>query len=387
MKIFALLCLAASALAYPTAAPTNTTSGNSTDPKALLAQLQTTYETNTQALLTKTHCNKYNMRIRKSYSALSQYERLDYLKSVKCLITKRPHLDAYDRTIPGIKSRTDEFTYAHLNQTNFMHVSGLFLPWHRQFMWAYEEALRNECGYKGAVPYWDWAEFSDDQSKSPIFDGSETSFGSNGEAIPHGVQSGVIPGILLNGTFPFPVTRDPGTGGGCVTDGYFKNMTVHLGPVVPANNTQDNLYGEKDNPRCLKRDFDNRVSQASLNPSAVAALMQSPDIHAFRPSMDANMHPSSHRFGGGDIFDLFTSPNDPVFYLLHSQIDRLWTVWQGQDYKTRQDALDGTVTFLNQPPSANATLDTVMIMGTAGGNVKVGEAMSAIGGRYCYMYQ
>src|SRR6266545_3137823 len=30
---------------------------------------------------------------------------------------------------------------------------GQFLPWHRHFMKAYENALRNECGYKGAQPY------------------------------------------------------------------------------------------------------------------------------------------------------------------------------------------------------------------------------------------
>jgi len=34
---------------------------------------------------------------------------------------------------------------ANLSQANFLH-------WHRYFIYAYETALRNECGYKGYQP-------------------------------------------------------------------------------------------------------------------------------------------------------------------------------------------------------------------------------------------
>jgi hypothetical protein len=39
-----------------------------------------------------------------------------------------------------------------VNQTMNIHGNGLFLTWHRYFVWAYEQALRNECGYKGYQP-------------------------------------------------------------------------------------------------------------------------------------------------------------------------------------------------------------------------------------------
>jgi len=29
---------------------------------------------------------------------------------------------------------------------------GNFLSWHRYYTWAYEQALRNECGYNGTQP-------------------------------------------------------------------------------------------------------------------------------------------------------------------------------------------------------------------------------------------
>lgn len=98
-------------------------------------------------------------------------------------------------------------------------------------------------------------------------------------------------------------------------------------------------------------------------------------------------HPNSHAYVGGENMDFYTSNNDPVFYLLHAQVDRPWTVWQGQDYASRRRALDGTVTVANLPPSENATLSTVMHMGVAGGgDVPISQAMSPIENQYCYMY-
>jgi hypothetical protein len=34
----------------------------------------------------------------------------------------------------------------------YIHGNGLFLTWHRYFVWAYEQALRDECGYEGYQP-------------------------------------------------------------------------------------------------------------------------------------------------------------------------------------------------------------------------------------------
>ena len=46
----------------------------------------------------------------------------------------------------------DDFVATHQNQTPFIHFSGTFLGWHRYFVWHYEQALRNECDYKGYQP-------------------------------------------------------------------------------------------------------------------------------------------------------------------------------------------------------------------------------------------
>lgn len=58
-----------------------------------------------------------------------------------------------DQTLyPGAKSRYDDFVAVHINFTLTIHGTGNFLGWHRYFVHAYEQALRNECGYTGYQP-------------------------------------------------------------------------------------------------------------------------------------------------------------------------------------------------------------------------------------------
>ena len=76
-----------------------------------------------------------------------------------------------------------------------------------------------------------------------------------------------------------------------------------------------------------------------------------------------------------------------AFWFHHSMIDRTWWVWQNQDLKKRTNVIAGTLTFLNQPPSQNATLDDAMSLGYIGQpNITVRDAQSTLGGPFCYIY-
>ena len=39
------------------------------------------------------------------------------------------------------------------------------------------------------------------------------------------------------------------------------------------------------------------------------------------------MHNGVHGWVGGDMTAM-TSPNDPIFFMHHAQIDRIWAIWQ-----------------------------------------------------------
>ena len=148
--------------------------------------------------------------------SLTEQERRDYIKAVKCLYNDKPPVSS-PQEVPGARNRFDDFVAGHIRQTLNIHANGYFFAWHRHFLWLYDQALRNECGYQGPTPYWDWTRNNDDLSRSPIFDGSETSFGGNGVALPHGQTLVTAFGLLV---------ISPGTGGGCVTDGPFTDLTV-----------------------------------------------------------------------------------------------------------------------------------------------------------------
>jgi tyrosinase len=81
---------------------------------------------------------------------MSGSERKDYIKAVQCLQKKPSKSDP--AWAPAAKTRYDDFVAIHVNQTMYIHGNGLFLTWHRYFVWAYEQALRNECGYSGYQP-------------------------------------------------------------------------------------------------------------------------------------------------------------------------------------------------------------------------------------------
>lgn len=86
--------------------------------------------------------------------SLTNSERLDYIDAVKCLQATPARTPA--SVASGAKTRFDDFVATHINQTLTIHYTGSFLSWHRYFVWLYEQALKEECGYKGISPVSDF---------------------------------------------------------------------------------------------------------------------------------------------------------------------------------------------------------------------------------------
>ncbi|KAG4415768.1 hypothetical protein IFR04_011068 [Cadophora malorum] len=333
------------------------------------------------------------MSVRKEWGTLSAKERIAYTDAVLCFQAKSP-LTPMDQ-IPGVRSRYDDFVGTHINQTLTIHYTGTFLAWHRYFLWVYEESLRNECGYKGAHPYWNWALFSDNTEAGPVFDGSATSMSGNGAYV---ADKGDLVLVLP----PYPdVSLPAGNGGGCVTSGPFKNMTVNLGPVsLPINGGGSiTSSGLEYNPRCLVRDIGTAINNKYSNATAISDLItQNDDVYWFQTVMQGvpgsgsiGVHGGGHyTIAGNPGADTFTSPGDPAFYLHHGMIDRVWWLWQNQDPANRINAISGTGTFLNFPTSANTTLNTIIDLGFAGntgyGPIAMKDLMSTVAGPFCYTY-
>ncbi|CAG9981060.1 unnamed protein product [Clonostachys byssicola] len=332
-------------------------------------------------------CNISKAVVRREYSNLSDDEKLEYTAAVQCLMSLpakvSPHL------VPGAKSRYDDFVATHINQTDFIHQNGPFLFWHRLFMWTFEQTLRDECGYTGYLPYWNYGKSAEDILNSPYFDGSETSQGGNGVYQEH------------NDTVITPLVTIPSeTGGGCITGPYANNM-ANISATEPffSGVKTGELFAYE--PRCIRRDISTNLAQSWATDNYTVDQLTNPDFQtdfgAFQNQLDnvgSNtngrwpLHLYGHYAMNGDPGgDFYNSPNEPMFWLNHANIDRLWWIWQNQKPIDRAFMINGTMTTGNEPPSADATMEDIIDMGDyVGGSSAIKHHVSTVAGQYCYIY-
>ncbi|KAL4947946.1 tyrosinase central domain protein [Aspergillus filifer] len=325
-------------------------------------------------------CTPENALVRKEWSALTIDEQQGYIDALWCL-RKKPSVLSSDE-YPGVKDRVDDFVATHINYTMVIHRSGVLLPWHRHYVYLWETALRNECGYKGTVPYWNWS-LNTTLSANPIFDTSSTT------------------SLSLSGTGTFNQTEQslrgpevntlpPGTGGGCVLEGPFKDWPVHMGPFLPEevySYAPLPAHSFKYNPRCLQRNLQSATVEKFNNEEIVAQLQNSDSIATFLNLLDhrdgtLGAHGGGHVSVGPTMADVFASPQDPVFMLHHGMIDRLWSQWQRDGRE-----LNGTAVYWDPPTAPLVTLDSVIEFGPLDVPRRIGEVMDVTKGGYCYRYE
>lgn len=154
--------------------------------------------------------------------------------------------------------------WVHITQSNIMHDTGSFLPWHRLYVRAHEILLQTECNYTGAQPYWN--------EQETVLD--------------------MAAGIPYNASDVFdPDTGFGGDGAGddeCVADGPFANLTLHL-------NHTSNFANY-----CLSRSF-NEAGIETANSTYLDACFESEDYAAAWLCYKAKPHTAGHAGVGGTV--------------------------------------------------------------------------------------
>lgn len=74
---------------------------------------------------------------------------------------------------------------------------------------------------------------------------------------------------------------------------------------------------------------------------------------------------------------------DPVFFLHHVNLDKIWAQWQRKDLQKRLSAYNGKAS--NHSEEA-AGLTDILDMGGLSRNVQVADVMDTEGGQFCYGY-
>ncbi|KAL3470332.1 hypothetical protein BJX99DRAFT_264324 [Aspergillus californicus] len=243
-------------------------------------------------------CTSLNRR--KSWNVLTLTEKAEYIRAERCLMKHPPVVG----TIEGAQNVWDELHWMHIWQGNYVHFVGHFLPFHRYLVRTHEILLQTLCGYRGAQPYWD--EVADYESgplhEAAIFD-PVFGFGGDGDRVT-----------------------------GCLRDGPFRGVTLHVKP-------------EEHGDYCLTRGLNQTNFEWAKRSNIEACFGMSKYTDAWACYNDYP-HSAGHAAVGGLMFDPIYSNADPIFYLHHAYVDRLWWQWQQADLPGRLSDIGGP----NVPP-------------------------------------
>lgn len=246
-------------------------------------------------------CTTTTTSRRPEWRQLSAQQKQSYSIAVRALKTKPKGPDS-----DPSQWNHDQFASTHANYYAANHERPAFFPWHRAFLHYYERALGV------AVPYWDWGMDSNHPGAADLFDENEDAFGGAGDA----------------------------ADSYCVKKGIAAGWNTHFGG-------------------CLKR----CSSWGTLDPVEVYshAINTATTLQQLQSAFEDHVHSAVHyQYGGRGCdaaFPTSNSANDPIFFLHHAMVDKVWALWQARCPATSSNYSDSLSSPL--PPFSN-TVQSVM---------------------------
>lgn len=238
-----------------------------------------------------------NLNIRKNAATLTEEEISRFVNAVKVL--KSTINPARDGTPISIY---DQFVATHLGSfdvagrldpngltfANPGHIGNAFLPWHRELLHQFEQMLQ-VVDPTVTIPYWDYSDRSATQN------------------------------IIYQNSFMGP----NGTTNFAVMSGFFSAASGWLQRKDLSAKTWVGKSTETQPLTRRLRAWDNLPTTTQVNDTLAKTTYKD-----FCSSLERTLHNNLHVWGGGSIALVGTSPNDPMFWLLHGNVDRLWAQWQ-----------------------------------------------------------
>jgi tyrosinase len=227
--------------------------------------------------------------VRKDIRDLSTDELAKYREAVRRLKVKGPQRPVWANgtiSLPDVTT-LDKTGYAYqslIHTFNCPHRNWWFLPWHRAYLFTFEQILRAAVadflpGVPLAIPYWNWTEQM---------------------------------------TLPREFTENPGGN-----------------PLYDERRFSVPLTDEDVGPGTIQRTVDQAGTFAQFGSYSARAKRDEGGEGPFEQGPHDTVHGS---IGGGDqdpstwgtMSSTRTSAFDPIFWSHHANIDRLWNVWRGQ---------------------------------------------------------
>jgi hypothetical protein len=284
-----------------------------------------------------------SIKIHREWRELTPGQQNGYLTASKCLKSQKSILTA-------VKSPSlwDDLVWLHLQAPKLSaHRAASFLPWHRLLLAVHDELMAKYCGYSGPYPYWDWSKDTSSPEASKIW----LSFGGNGVGVSKCINTGAFKDLRI----------------------YFSDLSSN-GSLIIRN-------------ACLSRTWDLKsLMSPTFNSQQLAfSINNCRTYDCFRKYIENIPHNQVHVMIGG-VMTTMGSSNDPIFYLHHRNVDRLWNIWQ-----KRWPDVAFTYGGIAVPGTAipAKTTDVLKMFGFIP-NYNVGNVLNSrgggAGGRMCFDY-
>ncbi|THH18895.1 hypothetical protein EW146_g2182 [Bondarzewia mesenterica] len=319
-------------------------------------------------------------------------ERAEWISAVKCLshlphdTNLTPTVNKSISMVPPVNA--SDTVYIHMDLNVIVHFTGLFLPWHRWFVAVHERALKEKCGYTGSSPYWNWALDSSDFYNSDFWKDSDPKSGLGGWGDPANdfqVPDGGFRDLYLS--YPSPHTLR-------------RNFTLQPYLDVPPV-----LSGFFPDPA--------KFANTSFTPAEVFKLINgfAGDYRGFQAYFESfeGAHGAVHEIMGGDLAGTCPknapsnctpgptwSPNEPLFWMHHAMVDKVWYDWQHKSTSNFWSFFGGSVqamdnvTYYNEYPNgAPPFLDLNSKMPADGmfPQATIHDVFDTTSGILCYIYE
>jgi hypothetical protein len=210
-------------------------------------------------------------------------------KNVWDLTEKSPEIKAYRAGVAVMRKRPPAspnswMAWQDIHRDFCPHGNWYFLPWHRAYLNYFEDVCREASGDASfALPYWDWSR--DSRIPSFFYDGPL-------DDPTRQLKAGMSVADVVRDTFGM----DP-----------------------------EQVYS----PAFIRE----ILAQNSFNTFGSLRAKAQMDFADFG-SLEGGPHNLTHGSVGGNMGDTSTAATDPIFWLHHCNIDRLWAEWQLANAKT-----------------------------------------------------
>lgn len=294
------------------------------------------------------------VRVRKSWTSLSAEERQKFIDGIVLLKQKTDLTWDYTSLCEGEpgeypKNAYDYFVELHINaflgmagggghgghgidDYNRPHMGPQFLPWHRELLLRFEQELRDVLDDpEYTIPYWDWTE-------PPADFFSTADIGSMGSC-PASPDQGFpeVTGYITDQGFRVNVADAMGEGAPSQLEilcGESKPITRGAGclPLVTSLPTKAQEEEALAIPTYDIAPYNNLDVEETLSFRQYLEGFTNEDKNESVPFCQfagCRMHGAVHVWVAGSL-GAAAAPNDPIFFLLHANVDRIWAEWQAR---------------------------------------------------------